>query len=177
MTLPLLAALAYLILSMRILVDARIAVSETRKGASITLRAWGVRLCLDIPISVSMNMSGSGERVKKVKRAWPFIKAIIRVISWGQTDVRLRIGTGDAYHTALIAGTVRSAGAALQAVAGQRFPCNIAATPDFRAPCFALSGRCIFSLVPGDIMFAVVKTAAKKTQREGLSWLSIPLKA
>ena len=177
MVLPFLFALVYLLLSVRILVDVRIAVSEARKGVSITLRTWGICLCLDMPIRLTAPQGDVRAQAGKAKQVWPLVRAAIRAISWGQTDIRMRIGTRDASLTAMIAGSTRAAGAALQAVAGQRFPCEIEAEPVFRAPCFALSGRCIFSLVPGDIMFAVARAAAKKTQREGFSWLSIPLKA
>ena len=177
MALPLLFAFLYLLLSVRILADVRVQVTHARKGASITLRAWGIRMCLDMPVHLPKKTGSAKVQTEKAKTIWPFAKAVIRTIRWGQTDVRLRIGTQDASLTALIAGAVRSLGASLEAVVGQRFPCEVQAEPVFSAPCFALSARCIFSLVPGDIMFAVAKAAVKKMQREGFSWRSIPLKA
>ena len=177
MALPLLCALVYLMLSARILVDVRVKADKARCGIRVAIHAWGLRVFLDMPLGMPDVSKGTKAQVQKARRAWPFIKAIIRAIRWGQTDVRLGIGTQDAALTAMLAGAVRSLGAAMQAVSGQRFPCRIEAFPVFGRLYFALSGRCIFSLVPGDIMFAVVKTAAKTTQREGFSWLSIPLKA
>ena len=177
MALPLLCALVYLLLSVRILVDVRMEANKARRGIRIGLRAWGLRVCLDMPLGMPDVSKGSRAQVQKARRAWPFVKAIIRTIRWGQTDVRLCAGTGDASLTAMLAGAVRSLGSALQAVAGQNFPCRIEAFPVFGGPCFTVSGRCIFSLVPGDIMFAVARAAVRTTKREGFSWLSIPLKA
>ena len=86
----------------------------------------------------------------------------------------------EARHTQMrdrASGVHPAFGAALQAIAGQRFPFRMKTTTAFQTSGFELSVRCIFSLVPGDIIFAVAKAAVKKTQREGFSWLSIPLKA
>lgn len=175
--LPLMFALVYLLLSMRVLVDVRAAVNPSHKGIQIILRAWGVRLCLDMPLRMNMDRKSAGEQLGKAKQVWPFVKAILRAIRWGQTDVNVHVGAQDAALTAMLSGAAVSLGAALGAVAGRRFPCAVHAQTDFRRPGFALHARCIFSFTPGDIMFAVVKEAVKKTQREGFSWLSIPLKA
>ena len=177
MVLPLLCALIYLLLSMRFLVDVRVEIDKARQGVRIGLRMWGMRLSLDMPLRMPEVSKGSRAQVQKVKRAWPFAKAIIQAIRWGQTDVRLCIGTGDAALTAMMAGMVGSLGSSLQAVAGQRFPFDIQAYPVFNGLCFELKSRCIFSLVPGDIMFAVARAAVRTMQKEGFSWRSIPLKA
>ncbi|MBQ7825613.1 MAG: hypothetical protein IJ337_04585, partial [Clostridia bacterium] len=78
MMLPLLFALVYLLLSMRVLVDVRAAVNPSHKGIQIILRAWGVRLCLDMPLRINMDRKSAGEQLGKAKQAWPFVKAILR---------------------------------------------------------------------------------------------------
>ena len=77
----------------------------------------------------------------------------------------------------MIAGAARSLAASLLAVSGGRIPCDVRVEAAFDEPCFLLAARCIFSAAPGDIMFAVIKTAVRKTRREGFGWKSIPLRA
>ena len=175
--LPLLAAFLYLLLSVRIMADIRITLNDARKGACIALRIWKLRLYLDMPIRMNISQSKAKGQVQSVKGFWSLITAALSAVCWGQTDVYVRLGMQDAALAAMAAGTVNAFGAAVQAVTGQYFPCSVKAVPVFGAQGFALKGRCIFSLVPGDIIFAVAKAAVKKTQREGFSWLSIPLKA
>ena len=177
MLLPLLFAFLYLLLSMRIMADVRFELNGARKGVSIALRIWKLRLYLDMPVRISVDKSKAKGQAQNVKCFWPLITASLCSVNWGQTDVYVRLGMQDAALAAVAAGTINALGAALWAIAGQCFPCSVKAVPVFDACGFALRGRCIFSLVPGDIMFAVAKAAVKKTQREGFSWLSIPLKA
>ena len=177
MMLPLLFGLLYLLLSMRIMVDVRVELGDARKGICIALRIYGFRLYLDMPVRLHVNRSKAKGQVQKAKQFWPLIKAVIRTICWGQTDAYLHLGMQDAALLAMVSGALNAFGAALQAIAGQRFPFRMKTRTAFQTSGFELSARCIFSLVPGDIIFAVAKAAVKKTQREGFSWLSIPLKA
>lgn len=177
MTLPLIAALVYLLLSVRVMADVRLEISEARKGMQILLHAWGVSFCIDRPLELRLQGRDMGRKGRRFKALWPMICAALRAIRWGQTDVDVRLGLSEASYTALIAGAGRSALTSLQAMLGQRFPCRMRVEPDFDMRCFALTARCIFSAAPGNIMFAVARAAVKKTQREGFSWLSIPLKA
>ena len=174
---PLVCAIIYLILSVRVLADASLDISEAHSGVRLSLRAWGLCLCIDRPARIRMDGKNAAARTRRLKALWPLLRAALRAVTWGQTDIRMRVGFQEASLTAMLAGAARSGGSVLQAIAGQRFPCEVRVEPDFRATCFVLAGRCIFSLVPGDVMFAVIKAAVKKTQREGFSWLSIPLKA
>ena len=177
MMLPLLFALVYLLLSMRIMVDIRLNLDKTSKRACIAFSIYGLRLILDTPVRFDVDGEKAKGQAQRTKQVWPLIKAVIRRISWGQTDVHIRLGMQDAALTAVTAGTLNAFGAAFQSVAGKYFPCEMKVVPVFDASAFELSARCIFSFIPGDIMFAVAKAAVKKTQREGFSWLSIPLKA
>ena len=177
MMLPLLFGLLYLLLGMRIMVDVRVELGDARKGVCIALRICGLLLYLDMPVRLHVNRSKAKGQAQRAKQFWLLIKAVIRTICWGQTDVHLRVGLQDAALLAVVSGSLNAFGAALQAIAGQRFPFRMKTTTAFQTSGFELSGRCIFSLIPGDIIFAVAKAAVKKTQREGFSWLSIPLKA
>ena len=174
---PLVCALTYLLLSARVLVDVALDISEVHRGMRITLRAWGLSLCLDMPDAFLFDRKAAEQQSKRLRTHWALIRSLVKTVRWGHTQLRMRVGTQDAALTAMAAGAVRSCASAFQAMAGQRFPCEIRVEADFHKPCFVLAGRCIFSLVPGDIMFAVARAAVKKTQREGFKWLSIPLKA
>lgn len=175
--LPLIFALLYLLLSVRIMVDVRVELGNLRQGVYVAIGIYGLRLYLDMPVRLNINRNRAKGQIQNTKRFWPLIKAVLRTICWGQTDIRLRVGMQDAAFLAVASGALNAFGAALQAIAGQRFPFQMKAAAAFQTTGFGLSARCIFSLVPGDIMFAVAKAAVKKTQREGFSWLSIPLKA
>ena len=65
----------------------------------------------------------------------------------------------------------------LRACLSSDAPCVLRITPDFGGVGLVAHARCIFSCQAGDIMFAVIKTAVRKTRREGFGWKSIPLRA
>ena len=193
MLLPLAAALLYFVLSTRVLMDASAGLSGAQGTAALSLRAGGLCLRFDGVLEragaqLSLRYQPRyGERMLKEKTlrarasslrrsAWA-IRAGLRAVHWGQADVYLRVGTDEAWSTALFAGAARSLAAALTAASGGRIPCDVRVDASFDEPAFLLTARCIFSAAPGDIMFAVARAAVKKTQREGFRWLSIPLKA
>lgn len=193
MLLPLVCALVYGLLSTRVMIDAALSVNGAQNAASLAVRAWG--LCLRLDGTIEREGAGirlyftprygsrqfgqryfRGQARKLRAYSWA-IRAAMRTVRIGQVDWHMRVGTQEASLTAMIAGGVRSAIASFLAFSAQRPPCDIRIEADFHTPCFVLDARCIFSLVPGDIMIAVVKAAVKKTQREGFKWLSIPLRA
>lgn len=174
---PLVCGIIYLLLSMRIIVDLVLDISDRHRGVRLRLRAWGMHLYVKRPIAGRISRRNAGARAKRLKKSWTMIRAVLRAIHWGQADIHMRVGLGEAAQTAMIAGGAYAGISALQAVAGRSFPMEVHIEPDFRTSCFVLVGRCIFSLVPGDIMFAVLLAAVKKTRREGFRWKSIRLKA
>ena len=102
------------------------------------------------------------------------IRAALGCVRWGQLDVYLRVGTDEAWRTALLAGAARSLAASLTAVSDGRMPVDVRVDAAFDEPCFLLTARCIFSAMPGDVLFAVARAAVKKTQSAGFGWLSVP---
>lgn len=191
MLVPLVCALLYAALSTRVLVDAGAGLHGLRGTAALSVRAYGVSLRLDGVIEragtqLRLRMRPRygrrtlGERTLRanaasLKRYGWAIRAALGSVHWGQLDAYLRVGAGEAWCTALLAGTVRSLAASLTAVTGGRVDVRVDAA--FDEPCFLLASRCIFSVAPGDMMFAVAKTAVNKTRREGFGWLSVPLRA
>lgn len=175
---PFLCGMIYLLLTVPVIGDLVLDISDAHRGVRLSLRAWGMSLRIeDKPLKPGINRQSVGSRTKRLKKNWPMLRAALRTIRWGQTDIRMRVGLGEAAQTAMIAGSVHAGVSALRAIVGQRFPIEAHIKPDFRAPCFVLVARCIFSMVPGDIIFAVLLAAVKKTGREGFRWRSIRLKA
>lgn len=193
MLLPLLCALLYTALSTPVLADARVGLNDVQSEAALSLRAYGLSLRFDgviervgtrlqLRYTPRYGRRALGERTLRARldamrgNGW-MLRAAMRGVRVGQLDAYLRVGTDEAWSTALIAGAVRSLAASLLAVTGGKAPCDVRVDAAFDRPGFLLTARCIFSAAPGDIMFAVAKEAVKKTQREGFKWLSIPLKA
>lgn len=193
MLLPLVFALLYAALSTRVLVNAGVGLHGLHGTTALSVRAYGICLRLDGVIEragtqLRLRMRPRyGQRTfdertlragaASFKRYGWAMRAALGSVRWGQLDVYLRAGTDEAWSTALLAGAARSLAASLLAVSGGRIPCEVRVDAAFDKPEFLLASRCIFSAVPGDIMFAVVKAAVKKTRREGFGWLSIPLRA
>lgn len=177
MFVPSVFALIYLVLAVHLTADLSLEIGERRKGMRVTLRAWGMSLTLDRPITLPRQGLPSREKADRLRAVWPMLKAGLRAVRWGHADARMRIGLHEASLTAVVSGALLSGASALRMAAGDRFPCSVWVEPDFQSPVFHLQARCIFSAVPGDIILAAAKAAVKKTQREGFKWLSIPLKA
>lgn len=113
-----------------------------------------------------------------LRMAKPYALAVVKIIRFSQVDLHMRVGMEDAAGTALTAGAVRALAAAFLSCMQGVPACDLRVEADFRAPCFLMTAHCIFSARPGDIMIAVVKTAVKKTQKEGFKWMvSIPSRA
>ena len=193
MLLPLVCALLYAVLSTHVLVDAGVGLHGLRGTTALSVRAYGVSLRLDgvierTGIQLRLRLQPRyGRRmldertlranVDSFKRYGWAIRAALCGVHWGQFDVYLRVGMDEAWITALITGASRSLAASLTAVSDGKMPVRVHVEAAFDEPCFLLASRCIFSVAPGDIMFAVAKAAVKKTRREGFGWLSIPLRA
>ena len=171
------AALVYLLLCCRIQVDARVRSEGGVVHACVFLRAVGISLLLDY--SGRSGVSGEGLRVQwaAVRRYGSLLRAAGRSLRFGQTDIRAVLGLGDAAQSALVSGAVQAILLSACAMLGQGNRTDVRILPDFSRKRLAASVRCIFSIIPGDLIFAVAKEAVKKTQREGFKWLSTPLKA
>ena len=85
-----------------------------------------------------------------------------------------RVGTGDAALTALCAGSLQT----LLSLPNALCQTRAFIAPEFRAVCFALTGRCILPLRGGDIIRAGARAAwAARAGRGGKGkWRSVPLK-
>ena len=169
----LLGALLYLALCAHILVDIRLDVNGREHRFQTRLRFWGIPLNLSMP---KPKRPGKRE-LNAFRRCKPLFIAGLRTLRVGQLDLHAHIGLDDAAATALLCGAIFSAGNALTALAGHRTRSDIRVDADYRTPCFTLYARCIFSLIPGDIMFAVAKAAVNMTRKEGFKWLSTPSRA
>ena len=177
MALPLIAGLLYLLLSMRIQADVHLQMGQAKSRFRFTVRTWGICVTADGPVTMKLDREKAGVQWRKIRAGWPLMRAALGAIHWGQADVDLCIGSGDAALTAMVSGASGALIAAFQALLGAHCPCRVRIQPVFGGQHFALSARCIFSAAPGDIISAVVRAAVKKTQREGFSWLSTLSKA
>ncbi|MGN0772339.1 MAG: DUF2953 domain-containing protein [Candidatus Ventricola sp.] len=115
--------------------------------------------------------------IRRLRAARPYLLAAVRAGRLERVTLRARLGLEDAAATAVAAGSLRALVLALLARLDSKAPCELRVTPDFGGVGLAAHACCIFSCQAGDIMFAVIKTAVRKTGREGFGWKSIPLRA
>lgn len=188
-----LIALFYLLLCVPVTVRLCIGLSDAQSTVEASAFAMGIGMRFDGIIeqksgALTLRLKpryGAGLRKPHMKapsldalrRAKPFILAAMREVEFTHLDLHMRLGMEEAWSTAVAAGAIRAAASAVLSCLKNVPPCDLHVEADFRAPCFLMSAHCIFSAMPGDIMFAVIKTAVKKTQKEGFKWISIPLRA
>lgn len=173
----LLSGLFYLFLCMPVSADLALESRGVHAQIRLYLRAWWLSVRIDRPVGHGLDRKRAGEHAKRVHAKRKMIRAALRSARWGQTDVTIRVGMGDAAQTALLAGGLRAGAQMLSAAAGGRFPLLVHIEPDFARACLAVDARCIFSFVPGDIMLAVILAAARKNAGGEFRWKSIRLKA
>lgn len=187
-----LIAAVYLLLALRVRICAQAAFSHVDGSVSLSMGAAGaelrfdgelrmaqdgIRVCLVPRYGVLPRVGrGGGTRRDRLRRAKGWLRTFLRAVRIERAVLDLRVGMADAAQTAAAVGTLRAAGAAWAAYAGEYVPC-IRIVPDFGNSGVAARACCIFSFQLGDIMLAAFRGAAKKTGREGLAWKSIPLRA
>ena len=184
----LLVAIGYLLLAMEITVRGRLCLFGDRGCVQLEAGALGVFVHIDNEVLLRggrvrvlprygparRKPAGHGS-VRRLRAAKPYLLAALRAGRLAPVRLAIRLGLDDARYTAVAAGAVRAAVSAL--LCGLGTPLELLVEPDFRAPCFLLAAQGIFSARPGDIMFAVLRTALNKKRREGFGWKSIPLRA
>jgi len=176
----LLAGLLYLFLCMPVSADLAIKSRGIRADARLTLRSWWLSVRIDRLLGKGMDRKRAGDQAKRIHAKRKLIRAALRAAHWGQTDLTIRVGLGNAAHTALLAGGVQAGAHAAAVIAGRRFPILVRVAPDYRRVCFALDARCIFSFAPGDIILAVLLAAAGNRRGDaggGFRWRSIRSRA
>ncbi|MBR5301941.1 MAG: hypothetical protein IKU38_03815 [Clostridia bacterium] len=173
----LLSGLLYLFLCMPVSADLALESRGMHAKIRLCLRAWWLSMHINKPVGQGLDKKRAGEQAKRIRAKRKMIRSALRCVRWGQTDVHIRMGMGDAAQTAVFAGGLRAGAEALSAAAGNRFPLLVRIEPDFARPCLTVDARCIFSFVPGDIMLAVLHDAVRKNAGGEFRWKSIRLKA
>lgn len=187
-----LIAAVYLLLALRVRICAQAAFSGVDGSVALSMGAAGVELRFDGELRMAQDGKlvcfiprygllprvgrGGGTRRDRLRRAKGWLRILLRAGQIERAVLDVRLGLADAAQTAAAVGTLRAAGAAWAAYAGEYVPC-IRIVPDFGNSGVAARACCIFSFQLGDIMLAALRGAAKKTGREGLAWKSIPLRA
>lgn len=190
--LSLIAAL-YLLLALRIRLQADASICGAGSSLSLAAGAAGVELRFDGELrreengfflhitpryGAPLHFSKPAKlHVRRLRIAQPYLLAAVRAGRLEQAALCARLGLEDAAWTAVATGSIRALVLALLACLGSNAPCELRITPDFGGVGLVAHARCIFSCQAGDIMFAVIKTAVRKTRREGFGWKSIPLRA
>ena len=171
---PLVCALVYLALSVRILSDVSLALSGAEKEIHASVRTGGFAVCVNRPLNLRNGkpVKEKMNKLKKRRKLFWLLRAVLKTIRWGVISVRIRLGTGDAAATAVAAGMIQSLIKAAFSAAGASGFSEVSVFPDFAKPCAVLNARCIFSFSFGDVMGAAVRAAVKKTRKEGFKWLS-----
>lgn len=180
--------LLYLLLCMPIIFDARASLNGVQCAAEATVAAGAVSVGVQgvlapapggtlprfVPRYGSVKRRKLSRRTAKLK---PMLQMLLDCAHWQHLEVIVRLGTDQADRTAVLCGAVRAAVEGITAMGRHIPPLVLHVQPDFASPCFAMTARCIFFVRAGDIMFAAVRAAVKKTRKEGLKWISIPSRA
>ena len=188
-----LIAAVYLLLALRVRLQADASICGAGSSLSLAAGAAGVELRFDGVLrrgedgfflhitpryGSPLHFSKPAKlHIRRLRIARPYMLAAVHAGRLEQITLRARLGFEDAAWTAVAAGSIRALVLALRACLISDAPCVLRITPDFGGVGLVAHARCIFSCQAGDIMFAVIKTAVRKTRREGFGWKSIPLKA
>ena len=188
-----LIAAVYLLLALRVRLQADASICGAGSSLSLAAGAAGVELRFDGVLrrgedgfflhitpryGAPLHFSKPTKlQVRRLRIARQYILAAVHAGRLEQITLRARLGFEDAAWTAVAAGSIRALVLALRACLSSDAPCVLRITPDFGGVGLVAHARCIFSCQAGDIMFAVIKTAVRKTRREGFGWKSIPLRA
>ena len=184
----------YLLLCLPITVRACVGINEVQSSvrASVSMlmldadfdgvieRRRGV-LSLSLSPRYTKNRRPKGSmpklRIQTLQATRPFVRAVLDTAQWQTLQLRLRLGLEEAWSTAVAAGSVRALVLALLAGLRHVPPCDIHVDADFRAPCLVMTAHCVFSVRAGDVMLAVLRTAARKAKRQRRQEIRIPSKA
>ncbi len=96
---------------------------------------------------------GKREATFQIGQILSFYVHLFRAAEWSQAELRCRIGTGDAFESAMLAGGL----SILLQAAGAPIHAHVDVRPEFTKAFFALSARCILSFRGGDIIRAGVR--------------------
>lgn len=187
----LLVGIIYLLLCVPVTVHASVGVNDRQSACQAALHILGIGLRFDgifsgrgIRIRLIRRYGGENDTSHEIsvsisafKRIKPYLRSVLGCLRFERLNVAMRVGLDDAAHTAVAAGAFRAFAASLFSMLTLTGVSSLNVQADFSAPCFLMTGDCIFQAVPGDIMLAVVKTAVKKTRREGFKWSSTPSRA
>ena len=194
---PLLAMMLYALLVTPVLIDLRMdmqheirlrarvqlwrfalrfdaAVRRGKNGAYLTIRespARGNTNGLRMPVSSLVRLLARSIRARR------YLLSRIRVCA---LTLNVRLGAGDAACTAQLCGALAAACVPLSRAVSRR--CGISPQIDvrceWRKTAFDAHAQGIITLLPGDIMAALVLAAARKLRKEARKkWTGIPLKA
>ena len=98
----------------------------------------------------------------KLQTAFLLAKSVFDAAHWQEIRLHMRIGTEEAWSTAMAAGMARATLCGMLAGLGRARQSDIRIEPDFASQGLTAACRCIFFLRVGDIMFAAAKAAVKR---------------
>ena len=164
-----LIAMIYLLLAMPVKARVFLCMHGLHGNALLEVELPGLRLCRNAPIPKRKPHPKKGRGAYLIR--------VIRACSVERFRVQVRLGTGDAAQTALASGALRAGLLGMLAARGIRNEAGVCVVPVFGEPCFSLAVEGIFSAALGDVMYAALRAALKKSGKEGFGWKSIPLRA
>jgi len=186
---PAVAFLVYLLLSVPVYGRAEAFSVGTKGTAVVQLRAAGCALRYETALTLGRNgwplrpspVPGAPDKKRetdahsRLRRI--MVSALRSAVRAQRISAAVRVGTGDAWSTALAVGAARSAlCGAISALPGAAHR-RVDVTPDFAACGFCMHLCCIFSLTAGDIILEAAGAAIKKKRKEGMRCSSIPSRA
>ena len=186
-----LAAIVYWLLCVRLRVQIDVSCTQRHGSVLFSVGAFGLNwrheeviarkkegigLCL-MPLHGTEASKKKHALQRMAQRAlFDYLRGIVRRRGFALLSLSVRVGLGDACETAMAAGAIRALAATLFAAAARPQACKLCVVPEFSGECLYVYGRGIFFCQPGDIMLASLKAAIRK-RKEGLKWISIPLRA
>lgn len=185
---PVVIALAYSLLCLRLRVQLEAAWWDQKGSAALRVgllgmhlrRDYALALCAQAPFVCVRLRNGKPLRKKKTKERDRSIRShllsILRVKRFESFALHVRLGLGDACETAVAAGAVQALSCAMLVRVCEMDRCDLRVSPDFSRCCLQAHMTGIFSCRLGDIILAAL-TAARRKRKEGLKWTSIPLRA
>ena len=92
---------------------------------------------------------------------------LLRCAKIDRIFVRSRVGLGEAWATALAAGSLSASIFSVLVMLRICDRASVSVVPDFSAACFCSHLRCMFSVTAGDIMLSAIKAILGKERRKG----------
>lgn len=109
---------------------------------------------------------GKSDRQSRKKRIRNIETLLLRCARIDRLDLSSRVGMGDAWRTALTAGSIHAAFFSALGVLSLSNRALVCVVPDFDGLRFCVHLRCMFSVTAGDVMLSAIHSILRKDKKE-----------